>query len=838
VVFNAFLTLFGVEFVEMEQGTNRQPPCLLHIVTLPIHHNQYNHLAMGLFGKCKSIVGCRRPHKKRKVVVVEEEDPLLEEITVLVVAAEETEETAFELNEDEAAPDANNVLLQYSEFLDERSAPLLKEDCFRKAVAFLFVSEYNSQDNALQAWCGRGGIRKKIRDRLGISPQTKIDHILNDVLACKKAGISYEGERQVGDAKVGKRPHLAVDSVEAQIIADALESGGSIPTACWLANQHRKETGADSLCIAPVRSLVKRLDASVEKIKKRAQGSLLSTSVQARAKLGWNTQLLVRFGKLSDVALEGLKDEQGHLPDYYNLGLRDCTKLNECGTAWWDECHKKCTIGELGIQAEHHIKFRRDMNGKVDLKNGTYDDAEVHHVNVKYEQEVRQCFGCAMVNVLGTEEQQIVGKRARSFDYSGKTIISIKAENQNIKNECDRVRKLPRASGKWVYDPRAKGTVYADEPTGALPKIGTVLKKRLDSFGIMTVKAIKELTDFQIFEMSTAPANKIAASRLKTFRLLASTALPGRPPEIVDFLQFDNPYLAKYGEVESNCEPEWKHHIRKCSQMSQYVCVTQLVHHIVTESAKLFVGTEFEESWVFYHDALSLMTGNDTLEWMKDNDYFKRWVLPVNELHQNDPNLKKYYHRPVGNSPENMPWDSSLNEDVHAAVQRHVLLTLSLGVDDKRKFDMSTPKRGSSAYHRILEMVPCSERITHDVNKVFESMEIVRLALGVHCPGVGSRNYGVRHIKVEKKSSGGGGGLRKKKLNDYDDIVVHPDADYSVKMKTENSLSRAKGEKTERVGKWMKEGSAAESPKIEELAKQMTSGSTEKNTIQNVVTSK
>ena len=54
----------------------------------------------------------------------------------------------------------------------------------------------------------------------------KVDHILNDVLACKKAGISYVGEQQVGDAKVlGQPPVLSVDSVEAQIIADALEQG-------------------------------------------------------------------------------------------------------------------------------------------------------------------------------------------------------------------------------------------------------------------------------------------------------------------------------------------------------------------------------------------------------------------------------------------------------------------------------------------------------------------------------------------------------------------------------------------------------------------------------------
>jgi hypothetical protein len=150
-----------------------------------------------------------------------------------------------------------------------------------------------------------------------------------------------------------------------------------------------------------------------------------------------------------------------------------------------------------------------------------------------------------------------------------------------------------------------------------------------------------------------------------------------------------------------------------------------------------------------------------------------------------------------------MPWDSSLNQDVHAAVQRHVLLTLSLAVDDKHKFDLSTPNRGSSAYHRILEVVPSSNRIIHDIDKVFESMQIVWLARGVHCPGVGSRNYGLRHVQVEKKRSGGGG-YRKKALDDYDDAVVHPDAEYSARVKIEHSLSRVEGKNPGKVGKWMK----------------------------------
>jgi hypothetical protein len=77
---------------------------------------------------------------------------------------------------------------------------------------------------------------------------------------------------------------------------------------------------------------------------------------------------------------------------------------------------------------------------------------------------------------------------------------------------------------------------------------------------------------------------------------------------------------------------------------------------------------------------------------------------------------------------------------------------------------------------------------------------------GVHCPGVGSRNYGRRYSKVAKKRSGDGG-HQKKKLDDYNDDVVHPDAETSVKVKIEESLSCAEGNNPGPLGKWMEKDS-------------------------------
>jgi hypothetical protein len=92
----------------------------------------------------------------------------------------------------------------------------------------------------------------------------------------------------------------------------------------------------------------------------------------------------------------------------------------------------------------------------------------------------------------------------------------------------------------------------------------------------------------------------------------------------------------------------------------------------------MFKSTTHEHDWLFYHDALSLLTAQETVSWMKEQGYYKRWVLPKLGLHSDDPDLKQYRGWPVGNSPENTPWDTSLNKDLHDVVKYHVLATADI----------------------------------------------------------------------------------------------------------------------------------------------------------------
>ena len=68
---------------------------------------------------------------------------------------------------------------------------------------------------------------------------------------------------------------------------------------------------------------------------------------------------------------------------------------------------------------------------------------------------------------------------------------------------------------------------------------------------------------------------------------------------------------------------------------------------------------------------------------MKENNYFRHWLLPMNGLQDGTP----YAVRPVGNIPEFMPFYNSLNRDILHIVFFHCVLSRFLldgeGIDEE-----------------------------------------------------------------------------------------------------------------------------------------------------------
>jgi len=94
---------------------------------------------------------------------------------------------------------------------------------------------------------------------------------------------------------------------------------------------------------------------------------------------------------------------------------------------------------------------------------------------------------------------------------------------------------------------------------------------------------------------------------------------------------------------------------------------------------------KYDDNCFFYHDALTQMTNKDMKKWMREKGYLNMWVLSMKGCNAGTP----YADHPVGDSPEMMPLDSSLFNDLHAGVHRHITRTTLLDANDPKLFSLA-----------------------------------------------------------------------------------------------------------------------------------------------------
>jgi hypothetical protein len=102
---------------------------------------------------------------------------------------------------------------------------------------------------------------------------------------------------------------------------------------------------------------------------------------------------------------------------------------------------------------------------------------------------------------------------------------------------------------------------------------------------------------------------------------------------------------------------------------------------MVEETQRVMKGTKHEGHGTFYHDALTLMTCKKSIKSMKDKDYFKHWLLPLEGFQHGT----RYNASITGDSPELMPLDETLNMDIYASARYRVAITAHLPNDDPIK---------------------------------------------------------------------------------------------------------------------------------------------------------
>ena len=220
---------------------------------------------------------------------------------------------------------------------------------------------------------------------------------------------------------------------------------------------------------------------------------------------------------------------------------------------------------------------------------------------------------------------------------------------------------------------RNKEDIWESEKVSCLKGCGKKSAEVLEKHWLGLIVEFKNSTDEKLKEI-TAVDKGLSLKKLLALKKVAGNALAGAPPVdlIIDHTKAANPYQSLYGEG-------WRRKICETQFMMQYCCITKLVKHIHDETAALFKGTEHKNNWCCYYDALTLMTASTTIKWMEENDYLKRWLLP---LGINASTV--YFGQPVGNPPKLTPMDATLNKDVDDGVIFHIALTYNLKHDDPK----------------------------------------------------------------------------------------------------------------------------------------------------------
>lgn len=655
-------------------------------------------------------------------------------------------------------------------------------------------------------WQGRDGAIASIRRELNIptGSYNTIKKVLEDAWDLHLQGKQYTGTHRSTGKTSNNKPLIAPGSTDEQLVADLIEDGCSIEDTTEYVNIARKADNPNKVHVgeSAVRTVILRLNPNRSAVSATAQGSLDPDSAWSIARRLQFQQHRLRLGRQKFRRLPVIDQLRACFQNLTSFKYTVCVHIHTCArnppprnhshtlvctqlyqVTYWDETHPKCTLGGLS-KGQDQLRFPRGPNGRLDVKQGQLNPKKFW-LNHKYGQEIRIMLGCVMKK---DSKGNDVGVRLPVFDYTGCWVHSIGTyEDVHIPAQIHRV-KTGGANGwtegrRKLTDPLFKGDTIL-----RMPGIKKKTAEKLEQAGVMLVNDFcKSITDVNL-------KNKILAIRgvgkkgLQKWQTLAMSAHEGEyVSKFVDHRRAENPYKSKYGD-------DWRRHVANDLRTHNAVCVTELIEHMVNESAKFYKNTKYEDTWYFYHDALSQLSDKKTKAWMREKGYMKRWLLPVNGCCAGT----LFFGRPVGNTPEVMPWDAFLNRDVHARVRRYSVMSRFIkqaGPDHplwSKRFDTSTPKRMLHAYMRVLDPVtgvcPSSKRIVEDIKRCWgKNIDAIVKARGIRVPNLGCRSGKRAESGVDKR-----GGLRKKKK--YVGLTdMHPDA--ALIWEARRELSRSKFEK-------------------------------------------
>lgn len=645
----------------------------------------------------------------------------------------------------------------------------------RMCIYHYFKTLYRCMPEESGWWNGRNGIAARIAKKMELPPTTNLRPIKNTmrvILRYIEMGVEYTGQYaprpEWGDYLIPR------DSYQSQLVADFIEWDFGFTETTNFLNLYREEQGLTHVGRSCVYDAVKRMQPVVTKIGKRQQGSYDPQSYWAIANYRWSVQVLLRMKVITvdEIPMDLWEPKDGPLPDCFNP--EKLTPIDPKFIAYWDETHKKQRMGKIKNGDNIQYRFKRNADGKVTMDGQLEDPGEEY--KMKYEQEARMCTGCVLELDADDEPKKdengrFLGRTLPMFNYSMKNIVTNKDYIKMFKITVREPHSIPKdKAGGWIESTRKIGEVFKTDDISQVKGIGKKSKCRaaLAEWGVNTVQEF-----YDCFYMKPQKRHNFAkgvkgvsANKVAKWVDVCGAATEGEPTTI-DHRSSDktNPWHSRYGG------DEWKKKVMEHPNMTKIVNIRTMVTHMFNESAEYYKGTKYEDTWMLWHDALSLMTAEDTVQWMKEKGYHKHWILPENGLNDNVKYFKR--QRPPGCNPGGMPWDSSMNKYHDDVVWRHVAATHFLPFKDKKKFSLATPEDIYHAYSRVYDKGIPAHLIGHDILKTIDYWKMVMANHGLNCNKYIDGHRNKRARTEETKPQRGG---KRVKNEDFEKKYLHEDA--------------------------------------------------------------
>ena len=149
----------------------------------------------------------------------------------------------------------------------------------------------------------------------------------------------------------------------------------------------------------------------------------------------------------------------------------------------------------------------------------------------------------------------------------------------------------------------------------------------------------------------------------------------------------------------------------------------QMMDHIVSESSKVYAGTEYADTFLIFHDGLSQWWEPDAQAHLEAPGFRDRQLRCLGDTNKGN---HHYEGKVVGDSPElRRGLDSYGFADLEAAVTYNCALSSVYDLSDPRRFSMGTPDAVWSALPRCWEVAPTSERIVEDISALPRVLDVI-----------------------------------------------------------------------------------------------------------------